>query len=118
LIAKGGSKLKPSAPDLPPNLNNGRGHLSGKSAPIGDLAKMLAGRVNRVVVDKTGLSGNYDFELNWTPGPGENSDGPADNRDAPTLFTALQEQMGLRLQPARGPVDILGIAHAEKPESN
>lgn len=122
VVAKGGSKLKPSAPDLAPNLNNGRGHLSGRSAPLSDLAKMLAGRVNRVVVDKTGLAGNYDFELNWSPAPGENGagpgDGPASDADAPALFTALREQLGLRLQPTHGPVEVLAITDAEKPAAN
>jgi uncharacterized protein (TIGR03435 family) len=83
---------------------------------------MLSGRAGRVVVDKTGLKGSYDFELTWVPATGERDDGPVAgdvaDPDGATLFTALQEQLGLRLQPARGPVETLVIDHAEKPDTN
>jgi uncharacterized protein (TIGR03435 family) len=70
--------------------------------------------VDRVVVDRTGLIGTFDFELTWTP---ESPFGAARDGDskAPSLFTALQEQLGLKLEPTNGPVDVLVIDHVEHP---
>jgi uncharacterized protein (TIGR03435 family) len=66
-------------------------------------------------VDKTGLTGKYDLTLTYSP-----DDGPAAASDssAPSLFTALQEQLGLRLQPAKGPVETLVVDHVEMPTEN
>ena len=80
----------------------------------------------RLVVDKTGLSGEYDFSLNWTPesfldssneieSPG--SRGSADTNGT-SLFTALKEQLGLKLEPQKGAVEILVIDHVEPPSAN
>jgi uncharacterized protein (TIGR03435 family) len=69
--------------------------------------------VGRIVVDKTGLSGNYDIELKWTP---DDQQGTPDA--GPTLFTALEEQLGLKLVPAKGPVDTFVVDHVEKPSEN
>jgi uncharacterized protein (TIGR03435 family) len=122
LVAKGGARLKESSAPGPPHLSNGRGKISGQSAETGVLARMVAGRLGRAVIDKTGLKGAYDFELHWAPVPGERDDGavagsPADP-EAATIFTALQEQLGLRLRSARGQVEILVIVHAESPDAN
>jgi uncharacterized protein (TIGR03435 family) len=90
--------------------------LQGGGRSIADLASNLIGRVNREVVDRTGLSGSYDFTLRWTP---ENFQNPADNagpsRDGTTIFTALQEQLGLKLEAQRGPVEFLIIDKVERP---
>jgi len=122
LPAKTGSKLKAVASPGPPHLHNGRGQLGGESADTGMLARMLSGRLGRVVIDKTGLTGHYDFELTWVPAPGERDDGAIAGSladpEAPALFTALQEQLGLRVQSAKGPVPYLVIDRAEKPEPN
>lgn len=81
------------------------------------LGRLVPG-IDRVVVDRTGLKGTYDVDLTW------NFEGTADhlgvplpqpNRDAPTLFVALQEQLGLKLESTKGPVDVLVIDHAERP---
>lgn len=83
---------------------------------MADLAGNLTGRVNRDVIDRTGLSGTYDFVLRWTP---ENFQNPAGNagpsRDGTLIFTALQEQLGLRLEAQRGPVEFLIIDRVERP---
>ena len=83
---------------------------------MADLAGNLTGRVNREVIDRTGLSGNYDFVLRWTP---ENFQNPSANagpsRDGTLIFTALQEQLGLKLEPQRGPVQFLIIDKVERP---
>jgi uncharacterized protein (TIGR03435 family) len=109
VIAKQGSKLKESAPDSGGVSNYGLGKISAKSTPISSLIVNLSGNVGRVVIDKTGLTGRYDFELNWAP----------DNEpDAgPSIFTAIQEQLGLRLEPAKASVDVVVIDRLSSPPS-
>ena len=87
--------------------------------PISQLAQMLNGQTGRMVVDRTGLTGNWEFELTFAaeqrgqPPPGANI--PAPDPDAPSLFTALQEQLGLRLESTKGPVEVLVIDNVEHP---
>ena len=64
--------------------------------------------VERIIVDQTGLTGSFDFDLEWTQDPSADVSGPS-------LFTALQEQLGLKLESARGPVDVLVIDSASQP---
>jgi uncharacterized protein (TIGR03435 family) len=71
----------------------------------------------RLVVDKTGLKGQYDFTLKWTPDIGAAAEQPASDA-GPSLFTALQEELGLRLQSTKAPVDVLVIDHVELPSEN
>jgi uncharacterized protein (TIGR03435 family) len=122
LVTKEGAKLKTAAAPGPPRLSNGRGRIGARSIDTGILAKMLAGRLGRAVIDKTGLTGKFDVDLTWTPAPGERDDGEIAgqlaNPDGPTLFTALQEQLGLHLQSGKGPVTTLVIERAEKPGAN
>ena len=91
------------------------------------MAGALTPLVGRPVIDKTGLTGSYyDFTLRWTPDlgggiPGLSPGGPGTPQppadpDAPNLFTALQEQLGLKLENARGPVEVVVIDRIEKPE--
>jgi uncharacterized protein (TIGR03435 family) len=91
--------------------------------PIADLALLLTLSAGRMVVDKTGLTGQYDFELKWTP----DSWGPVaeefswllpESVSGPSIFTAVQEQLGLKLVPSKGPVDVLVIDHIEQPSEN
>lgn len=81
----------------------------------------------RVVIDATGLQGGYDFTLKWSPvdmsagPPGANVDGASNataDSSGPSLFTALQEQLGLKLEPRKAPVDVLVIDHVEEPSPN
>jgi uncharacterized protein (TIGR03435 family) len=85
-----------------------------------ELADALSGPITgRVVLDKTGLTSKYDLALTWTPnnvGP-SNGAAPADT-SGPSIFTAVQEQLGLKLRPARGPVKGLVIDHIERPSEN
>jgi uncharacterized protein (TIGR03435 family) len=69
----------------------------------------------RVVVDETGLNGHYDFELKFRPEP---EAAPGDAADARSVLTALSEQLGLRLQPQKIPLDLLTVEHAERPTEN
>jgi uncharacterized protein (TIGR03435 family) len=78
--------------------------------------------LGRPVIDKTGLTAYYDFKLEWAqdegvPGPDGKREIGGD-RIGPSLFTAIQEQLGLRLEPQKGPVEVLVIDHAEKPDAN
>jgi uncharacterized protein (TIGR03435 family) len=116
VLAKGGTKLKA----LPSNQKPGwgksdHGNLLLRNKSIADFANFLSfsNVVGRTVVDKTGLIGNYDFNLKWTP---DDQQGTPDA--GPTLFTALEEQLGLKLEPAKGPVDTLVVDHVEKPSEN
>jgi hypothetical protein len=89
------------------------------------LAQALTRRLDRTVADLTGLTGDYDFTLEWTPDetqgprPTEISDRqPGTSELGPSIFTALQEQLGLKLVAGRGPVEVLIIASAERPSAN
>ena len=101
-----------------------RGQILGREAPIAQLALTLTGVLRRSVIDKTGLRGTYDFDLNWTPddnlelkGPGD-PDQPLPDPNGPSIFTALEEQLGLHLESTKGPVEILVIDHVERPSEN
>ena len=95
------------------------GNLAGGSTSIAQLTYVLARFVNRTVIDKTGLTGNYDLNLQWTPDqmpqrPPGAPELPIDP-DGPSLFTAVREQLGLKLDSQKGPVEILVIDRAEHP---
>ena len=74
--------------------------------------------MQRPVLDKTGLTGRYDIELEWTPERLQMQSAPALDAGPPSIFTALQEQLGLRLESAKGPVKTLVIDHVERPSGN
>jgi uncharacterized protein (TIGR03435 family) len=87
-------------------------------------ANVLSGSAGRRVIDRTGLTGSFDIELTFDPAPAAKAPpgapvGPAPTDDAkPSIFTALQEQLGLKLEATRGPVDVLVIDQAERPTPN
>lgn len=89
-------------------------------------AQRLSGRLDRTVIDKTGIAGQFNFHLEFSPDtaiPGQNLNGAGQTEapldpDRPSLFTALQEQIGLKLTPDKGPVSFLVIDHVEKPTAN
>ncbi len=112
VIAKGGCKLKSSSSGESPKMITSGGRIVMQAMPISALISNLPSSAGRIVVDKTGLGGSYDFTLQWAP---EGAD-PADPR--PSFFTALEEQLGLKLVPATAPVDILVIDHIERPSAN
>jgi uncharacterized protein (TIGR03435 family) len=103
----------------------GRGQIEGMGNPMRGLANYLQTLLDQVVVDKTGLTGNYDFKLSWTPDesqagkPGAQAGLPnAAEPGGASIFTALQEQLGLKLESSKGPVETLVIEHVEKPSDN
>jgi len=97
-------------------VDDNGGALRGGGRTMGDLAANLTGRMNQPVRDRTGLTGSYDFVLRWTP---ENFSNAATNagpsRDGTPIVTALQEQLGLKLEAQRAPVEFLIIDRIERP---
>jgi uncharacterized protein (TIGR03435 family) len=90
----------------------GNGTLRARGLSMTRLAGELTGWIGRRVADRTGLSGNFQIELEWAPGL--SADAPAaDTR--PSIFTAVREQLGLRLEPAVGPVDVVVVESIERP---
>jgi uncharacterized protein (TIGR03435 family) len=156
VVAKGGSKLKESAPltpadpgqpgpmpagrlsmdengfpVLPPGngsmmiMAHGKAVMRAHEETAGDIASRLAGQAQYPVTDATGLKGKYDYTLHWVSDrgmvPRPPSDptratpiAPAEVDEGPALFVAIQEQLGLKLEPRKGPVEILVVDHAEK----
>ena len=105
----------------------GFGQLLGGGTPMSRLAtQILAQLTGRVVVDKTGLAGTYDIDLKWTPTPDQLPQGPpppgvelpAIDPNGPSLFTALQEQLGLKLDAERGPVEVVVVEKLVPPTEN
>jgi bla regulator protein BlaR1 len=86
----------------------GPNKVVGTAVSMGSLAHSMSDWVHRTVVDKTGIAGPMNFTLTWAPDSAPDS-------GAPSIFTALQEQLGLKLEPARGPVDVLVVDAAERP---
>jgi uncharacterized protein (TIGR03435 family) len=131
VIGKTGSKLQANAGEPGPGMYMGRGHFKGTKIPISMLAQQLSQQVGRTVVDKTGLKGDFDFTLDWTPeigqggslfgpppGPSGPEGPPPGDPNGPSIFTAVQEQLGLKLESDKGPVDILVLDKVERPTEN
>jgi uncharacterized protein (TIGR03435 family) len=131
-VAKGGPKLKQSAlsPDAPPEgppplifvISPQLVRLPGRHATMAEFASVLQrAALDNPVLDRTGLSARYDFDLEFTPDEtlfeGVLGKG-ADDSAAPGLFGAIQQQLGLRLEAAKGPVEVLVIDHVERPSEN
>jgi uncharacterized protein (TIGR03435 family) len=118
-IAKGGPKLKPAAnPDAQPD-QEGNGHgteqtITYTSATMGDFAFGEQFFLDRPIVDQTGLTGRYDFSIHYTYDETKSTDPNA----PPGLFTAVQEQLGLKFQPTKAQVDVFMIDNVERPSAN
>jgi len=128
-IAKNGPKLTKSEGDpngLPGLFFRALGALNVRNANMADFAGLMQQAVlDRPVLDQTGLTGRFDFTLNWTPddsqfgGMGAKIPPPTDSASAPpNLYTAIQEQIGLKLDATKAPADVLVIDHVEKPSEN
>jgi uncharacterized protein (TIGR03435 family) len=144
VVAKGGTKLKVSAPDdvsadptKEPDWKSGRGimrmnysasafTISGLDVSIDRLVWQLASTLSAKVEDRTELKGKYDFELRYSneneramaPNPSGTSSAALSDSTAPSLFEAIQEQLGLKLESRKGPVEVIVIDHIEKPSEN
>ena len=138
VAVKGGPKLKQVPDDAPKELVTSKGtHISGGTLAIpGEIAGhivpvsslvdtlMSAGGLDRPVIDGTGLTGKFDFSIEWTPEQASpnasdtSGDTSIEAASLPSLFTAIQEQLGLKLEPSKGPIRTLIIDSIEKPKEN
>ena len=129
VVAKGGLRMKasPVVPVLPGQeydpakpgggimeggMRMGNGMIVATYMPVASLIESLSSAVDRAVVNRTGLLGKYDLTLKYSP------EGAPETDDAPSIFTALEEQLGLKLVPAKGPMTVLVVDHAERPAEN
>jgi uncharacterized protein (TIGR03435 family) len=127
-VAKGGSKLKETAasPGDPSKLVSivypQKMVMPGRNATMAEFCSTLQRAVlDRPVVDKTGLAGRFDFDLEWAPDEtqfGGEVKAASDDAPSPHLFAAVQEQLGLRLVAAKGPVEALVVDKVERPSEN
>jgi uncharacterized protein (TIGR03435 family) len=141
VVGKKGSRLKssldqispdvngPSAPGAGPNRGVIRmvaGSMTGNAVPLSHVTSLLSNRLDRIVIDKTNLTGRFDLQLQWTPDIEENPlspggdpipSAPADP-SRPSNFVAIQEQLGLKLEPQKAPIEVLIIDHVERPSEN
>jgi uncharacterized protein (TIGR03435 family) len=136
VVAKGGPKLHEATPpnetknpDSPGMMRAGPGELTCQRLPVTALLPMLSSLLGRPVLDHTGLKGKYDFTFRWETDSSQRATflGPAGNPQAnsappsdsgPSIFTALQEQLGLKLESTKGPVDVIVIGHIERPSED
>jgi uncharacterized protein (TIGR03435 family) len=121
VLAKGGEKFKPSDHNgTTIEAGRSRLHVQGSDNTVGLLTRQLAQSLGRVVLNRTGLTGRYDLTLRWTPddAPPPLLNGEPDPNAPPGLFTALQEQLGLKLESGKGPVSVLVIDRIERPSEN
>ena len=116
-IAKGGVKLEAAAEgdNSESRMNGsrteeGKSSLTGKNLPLENLARFLSNQTARPVIDQTGLAGKYNFKMIYAP--------DMNDLTGPSIFTALQEQLGLKLESQKGPADVLVIDSVQKPSEN
>lgn len=131
VVDKGGSKLKPTTAIAAPSAEEmranpdkykkgfatmGPGRFEGTGVRVDSLTGQLENALGKPVRDTTGLTGLYDITLHYRPE--ETAADTADNADVPSVFAAVQEQLGLKLVPAKGPVETLVVDAAQKPDAN
>jgi uncharacterized protein (TIGR03435 family) len=127
MVGKNGPKLTRSdaASPIPNLIPRGPGNLPARNATMEEFAGVMQSHLDRPVVDQTGLKERFDFQLQWTPdeftclgGPGEPPTPPKEAETQPDLFTAIQQQLGLKLESTKAQVDVLMIDKVEKPSEN
>jgi bla regulator protein blaR1 len=128
LVGKNGSKLHEVEAEGKGWIRNGLDNISGQEVSMTEFAADLSGRLSVPVVDLTGIKGVFDLKLQWTPdasqsrGPGENKEVPstdvAADSSGPSVFTALQEQLGLRLESRKVQAETFLVDHVERPSEN
>jgi uncharacterized protein (TIGR03435 family) len=122
---RGGPPVPPPPGErMPCGIRLTPGNLAGGGSSMAQFAFTISRFVNRPVLDKTGLAGNFDFDLQWTPeqmpptappGPPGAPQLPPIDPNGPSIFTAVQEQLGLKLESTKGPVDVVVIDSVEQP---
>jgi bla regulator protein blaR1 len=136
IVAKNGPRIQAATDDGSPGGglsmrrgDAGKAEITGKKVALAPLVQLLSNQVGRTVLDRTGLKGNYDFKMTFAPdlGLGQQPPGPRDggadrppavDTDGPSIFTALQEQLGLKLDAQKGPVEVVVIDGVQKASEN
>jgi uncharacterized protein (TIGR03435 family) len=118
LLAAYGRGEAPMPPTSQCGGSGGSGRILMRGATIPMFVRSLSSLTGRIVQDRTGLSGGFDFELQFSPESGAASGSSAPDGTGASLFTALEEQLGVKLRPARGPVDVVVIDRVEQPTEN
>ncbi|MGB7762223.1 MAG: TIGR03435 family protein [Bryobacteraceae bacterium] len=119
-VAKGGPKLQ-RAEDKGSSTSNRRGFIDAKTITMDRFAEVLSRQMDLPVLNRTGLAGSFDLKLEWTPesrGPARPGTDDAMTETGVSIFTAIQQQLGLRLRAKKTPVEVIVIDHAEKPSEN
>ena len=113
-LVRGKGEVKMTPADILQERNNsgGTGRLTGNRASLALITMLLSRMEHQVIVDQTGLIGEYQIQLHWAPGSG--TAGAPDDSTAPSLFTAVQEQLGLKLESRNGPLATIVVDHADK----
>ncbi len=119
VVAKGGPRFQPSKINGT-TINNGNAYIrvTGSDHTVALLAEQLSRALGRVVIDRTGLDGRFELSLKWTPDDAAAPSSAANADAGPSIFTAIQEQLGLKLESGKGPVPILVVDHIETPSEN
>ncbi len=116
-VAKSGAKLSPAKNQESSRISTRATEQGREMTAIGVtleqfvLSPLVTGPAGRMVVDQTGLNGDFDFTLQWTPELAASAEGPS-------FFTAIREQLGLQLAPSKAPVEVIVIDHIEQPSAN
>ena len=122
VLAKSGPRLQDAKPDERFSSMGSDTQLKVTGATMAQLAQQLSAQLNRTVLDKTGLAGRYDFTLHYAPDHDEPApgygQGAAQPDAGPSIFSAIQDQIGLKLVAAKGPVEMIVIDHIEPPSPN
>jgi uncharacterized protein (TIGR03435 family) len=123
-LAKGGLRARTSSADQGSVGHSRRGHIEAQAYTMTQLALHLSELLDRPVLDTTGVAGKFNFKLEWTPDDMQSTSLPGDQHSAsapdsgPSIFTALHEQLGLKLELGKISADMLVIDSAEKPSEN
>jgi uncharacterized protein (TIGR03435 family) len=126
VVGKNGSKLEPNTEGKPERImleaRSGLVTMIGQDVTTRRIADVLYGQVGRIVIDRTEMGGKFDYKLVWVPDatnmPSINGTKMEASTEGPSIFTAVQEQLGLKLESTKGPVEILVIDRAEKAVAN
>lgn len=118
VVAKGGLKIPPLEGDGGAQTGMGRGVIDAKRTHFDKLAELLGRTLGVPVADQTGVAGGFDFKLEWSPDDRAQKAGDAGASIGPSLFTALQETLGLKLESRKASMDVLIVDNAEKPGEN
>lgn len=117
VVGKNGPKVLESSQTARPGAGGNSavlGHINGQQLSMQVLATLLSRFERQIVIDMTGLKGSYQVKLEWTSDVNRPIPAEIDVGTGPSIFTAVQEQLGLKLESRRGPLDVLVVDHAEK----